>query len=71
MVLRLDTPSGKDKIKSISYTIHKNKFQMNHRFKKPNTWWQEDTEKLYKKGLNDPDKPHWGGHSPTAKHPGV
>ena len=30
---------------------------MNHGFKKPNTQWQEDTEELYKKVLNDPDKP--------------
>ena len=31
--------------------------------------WQEYTEKLYKKGLNDPDK--HDGHSPRARHPGV
>ena len=71
MVLRLDSHLGKDKIKSISYTIHKNKFQMNHGFKKPNTLWQEYTEELYKKGLNDSDKPRWCGHSSIAKHPGV
>ena len=31
--------------------------------------WQEYTEKLYKKGLNDPD--NQDGHSPRARHPGV
>ena len=31
--------------------------------------WQEYTEKLYKKGLNDPD--NHDGHSPIARHPGV
>ena len=31
--------------------------------------WQEYTEKLYKKGLNDPD--NHDGHSPRARHPGV
>ena len=31
--------------------------------------WQEYTEELYKKGLNDPDK--HSGHLPRAKHPGV
>ena len=31
--------------------------------------WQEYTEELYKKGLNDPD--NQGGHLPRAKHPGV
>ena len=30
--------------------------------------WQEYTEKLYKKGLNDPD--NHDGHSPRARHPG-
>ena len=32
--------------------------------------WQEYTEELYKKGLNDPDN-HGGGHSPRARHPGM
>ena len=31
--------------------------------------WQEYTEKLYKKGLNDPD--NQDSHSPRARHPGV
>ena len=31
--------------------------------------WQENTEKLYKKGLNDLDQPRRCGHSPTATHP--
>ena len=31
--------------------------------------WQEYTEKLYKKGLNDPD--NQDGHSSKARHPGV
>ena len=31
--------------------------------------WQEDTEKLYQKGLNDPD--NHDGHSPRARHPGM
>ena len=31
--------------------------------------WQEYTEKLYKKGLNDSD--NQDGHSPRARHPGV
>ena len=31
--------------------------------------WQEYTEELYKKGLNDPD--NQGGHLPRAKHPGM
>ena len=31
--------------------------------------WQEYTEELYKKGLNDPD--NHSGHLPRAKHPGV
>ena len=33
--------------------------------------WQEYTEKLYKKDLNDPDKPRWCDHSPRARHPGM
>ena len=32
---------------------------------------QEYTEKLYKKDLNDPDKPRWCDHSPRARHPGM
>ena len=32
---------------------------------------QEYTEKLYKKDLNDPDKPQWCDHSPRARHPGM
>ena len=31
--------------------------------------WQEYTEELYKKGLNDPDR--WCDHSPRARHPGM
>ena len=31
--------------------------------------WQENTEKLYKKGLNDLDQPRQCGHSPRATHP--
>ena len=31
--------------------------------------WQEYTEKLYKKGLNNAD--NHDGHSPRARHPGV
>ena len=31
--------------------------------------WQENTEKLYKKGLNDLDQPRRCGHSPRATHP--
>ena len=31
--------------------------------------WHEYTEKLYKKGLNDPD--NHNGHSPKARHSGV
>ena len=30
--------------------------------------WQEYTEELYKKGLNEPQ---WCDHSPRARHPGV
>ena len=33
--------------------------------------WQEYTEELQKKGLNDPDNPNNDGHSPRARHPGV
>ena len=33
--------------------------------------WQEYTEQLYKKGLNDPDNHDGVGHSPGAIHPGV
>ena len=33
--------------------------------------WQEYTEQLYKKGLNDPDHHDGVGHSPGAIHPGV
>ena len=32
--------------------------------------WQEYTEELYKKGLNDPDN-HDGGVTHSAGHPGV
>ena len=34
--------------------------------------WQEDTEELYKKDLNDSDN-HDGviNHSPRARHPGM
>ena len=34
--------------------------------------WQECTEELYKKSLNDPDN-HYGMiyHSPRARHPGM
>ena len=32
--------------------------------------WQEYTEELYKKDLNDPDN-HDGYHSPRARHPRV
>ena len=32
--------------------------------------WQEYTEKLHKKGLNDPDT-RWCDHSLRARHPGV
>ena len=33
--------------------------------------WQEYTEELYKKGLNDLDNLRWCDHSPRARHPGV
>ena len=33
--------------------------------------WQEYTEELYKKGLNDLDNTQWCGHSPKTRHPGV
>ena len=34
--------------------------------------WQEYTEKLYKKGLNDLDNwSQWCDHWPRARHPGV
>ena len=34
--------------------------------------WQEYTEELYKKGLNDPDNHDVVlGHSPRARQPGV
>ena len=33
--------------------------------------WQDYTEELYKKGLNDSDNPQWFRHSPRARHPGV
>ena len=33
--------------------------------------WQEYTEKLYKRDLNDPDKPQWCDHLPRARHPGM
>ena len=32
--------------------------------------WQEYTEELYKKDLNDPDN-NDDGHSPRTRHPGV
>ena len=32
--------------------------------------WQEYTEELYKKDLNDPDN-HWCDHSPRARRPGM
>ena len=32
--------------------------------------WQEYTEELYKRDLNDPDN-HDGDHSLRARHPGV
>ena len=38
MVLRLDNHLVKDKSRSISYTIHKDKSQMNCGFKKPNKY---------------------------------
>ena len=33
--------------------------------------WQEYTEELYKKDLNDPDNHDGCDHSPRARHPGV
>ena len=33
--------------------------------------WQEHTEELYKKHLNNTDNPWWCDHSPRARHPGV
>ena len=33
--------------------------------------WQEYTEELYQKGLNDLDNLRWCDHSPRARHPGV
>ena len=36
--------------------------------------WQDYTEELYKKDLNNPDNHNGGylsGHSPGARHPGV
>ena len=33
--------------------------------------WQEYTEELYQKGLNDLDNFRWCDHSPRARHPGV
>ena len=32
--------------------------------------WQEYTEELYKRDLNDPDNQD-GDHSPKARHPGM
>ena len=31
--------------------------------------WQEYTEELYKKDLNNLNKPRWCGHSPRVSHP--
>ena len=33
--------------------------------------WQEYTEELYKKALNDPDNHERCHHSPSARHPGM
>ena len=33
--------------------------------------WQEYTEELNKKDINDPDNHRCDHHSPTARHPGV
>ena len=33
--------------------------------------WQENTEELYRKDLNDPDNCDVCDHSPTASHPEV
>ena len=32
---------------------------------------QEYTEELYKKDLNDTERPRWYAHSPGARHPGM
>ena len=34
-------------------------------------WWQEYTEELYKKDLNDPDNHDDNHHSSRAGHPGM
>ena len=33
--------------------------------------WQEYTEELYRKDLDDPDSHKWCDHSPRARHPGI
>ena len=33
--------------------------------------WQDYTEELYKKDLNDPDDHDLDDHSPRARHPGM
>ena len=33
--------------------------------------WQECTEELYTKGINDSDNHYWCHHSPKARHSGV
>ena len=33
--------------------------------------WQEYTEEIYKKDLQDQDNPRWCDHSPRARHPGM
>ena len=33
--------------------------------------WQEHTEELYKKGLDDPENHDGIGHPPRARHPGT
>ena len=33
--------------------------------------WQEYTEELHKKDLQDPDKPQWCDHSPSVRHLGI
>ena len=33
--------------------------------------WQEYTEEIYKKNLNDSDNHGWSDHSPRARHLGV
>ena len=57
MVLRLDSHLVKDKSRSISYTIHKDKSQMNCGFKKPNKYLvaRRHGRTVQKKGLSDPD----------------